>query len=100
MGWVRIDDNFPHHPKVIAAGPVAMALYVSAICYSNAYLTNGFVTKVSLKALLPWPSRTAMSRAVSVLVAAELWAVVEGGYQIHDYLDYQPSRAQIIGERE
>jgi hypothetical protein len=100
MGWVRIDDNFPHHPKVVAVGATAMGLYVAALCHSNVFMTDGFVSKVCLGSVLEWKSSKSKERAVSALVAAGLWTVVEGGYQIHDYLDYQPSRAQIVGERD
>ena len=33
MTWVRIDDRFATHPKVMEAGPMAMALDVAAMCY-------------------------------------------------------------------
>ena len=39
----RLDDNFPDHPKVLAAGPLAKALYIDALCYCNRMLTNGWV---------------------------------------------------------
>jgi hypothetical protein len=32
-------------------------------------------------------------------VDAGVWHEVDGGYELHDYLDWQPSRAQVAAER-
>lgn len=40
------------------------------------------------------------NRLPGQLVAAGLWEPMEGGWQIHDYLDYNPSRDQVLEERE
>jgi hypothetical protein len=37
---------------------------------------------------------------VQTLVDASLWHVEEGGYRIHDYLDYQASREQVEAGRQ
>jgi hypothetical protein len=34
------------------------------------------------------------------LVRVGLWQEVDGGYLIHDYGDYQPTKAQVLAERE
>jgi hypothetical protein len=45
-------------------------------------------------------SKRHIAGAIKDLVAAGLWVPVEGGYQIHDYGDYQPLAAQVKAERE
>lgn len=37
---------------------------------------------------------------IAHLVRLGLWEEVEGGYLIHDYDDYQPTKAQVLAERE
>jgi hypothetical protein len=97
MVWVKLDDSYPTHPKMVAAGPLGLALQTSAICYSNRYLTDGYIpTKVAKKLLdldeLPgigWKS------IANRLVEVGAWREVPGGYQIHDYAEYQPSKAEV-----
>lgn len=47
MGWVYLDDNFPTHPKVVAAmaiDPLAPWLYVCGLAYCRKYLKgNGMI---------------------------------------------------------
>ena len=31
MPWTKIDDQFYDHPKVVAAGPLGVALFVSTV---------------------------------------------------------------------
>ena len=96
MTWVRIDEGFPEHPKVIAAGPLASWLHVCAIAYCNRQLTDGFIST----AVLPRLSDGKRTKAhAAALVAAGLWEVAEGGWLIHDFLTYQPSKAKVEAER-
>lgn len=96
MPWVRIDDGLPDHPKVAqVADDAAMWLHVCGLCYANRYLTNGFIPKEQVRRL----SRNG-SRGAAKLVKAGLWFEEEGGYRIHDYLEYQSSRDKVLAERE
>lgn len=92
MTWVKIDDQFPDHPKVLAAGPAAAWLYVCGLCYASRYLTDGFVPAGVVSRL------SDLKRADDVatrLVDAGLWEAADGGYRIHDYLDYQRSASEV-----
>lgn len=107
MGWVRLDDGFSMHPKVISAGPVGMALQVSALCYCNKYLTDGFIPTAVIPSLLPISglydeegNEITWREVVATLVELGIWYEVEGGYQIHDYGDFQPLKKDIEKERE
>ncbi len=94
--WARFDDEFPDHPKVLAAGPLAGWLHVCAICYACRYLTDGFIPEGQIRRLADVDEPSLL---VGRLVSAGLWEVVRGGYQIHDFLAYQPSKAGIEHER-
>jgi len=96
MTWVRIDEGFPEHPKVIAAGPIASWLHVCALAYCNRQLTDGVITTAVLARLSDGRRNTAHAAA---LVEAGLWEVIDGGWLIHDFLHYQPSRAKVESER-
>jgi hypothetical protein len=91
--WVRMDENFPEHPKVAALKADAFRVHVRAICYSARYLTDGVILTSSLS-MVGGTSKLAQS-----LVAAGLWEVADGGYVIHDYLTYNPAREEVLANR-
>ena len=93
MGWVRIDDMFYSHPKVLAAGNAAVGLWVRALAYANAYLTDGHINAETLRTL------GATRRYATTLVKAGLWEPNGNGWDIHDFADYQESREEIETRR-
>jgi hypothetical protein len=101
MVWVRLDDDFSENPKVIAAGPLAQTVYVNALCYANRNLTDGFIPSAMTGRLicLEGPEQSVVP-LVARLVSVGLWEEAEGGYRIHDYLEYNPGRAEVLAERE
>lgn len=96
MTWVRLDDSFPDHPKALQVGPLACWLYVCGIAYANRHLTDGFIPARQVVRLIDAKKVEALAAA---LVDAQLWEVVDGGYEIHDYLVYQPSAEKVKKER-
>lgn len=115
MPWVRLDEEFARHPKVLAAGPLGLAMQVAALCYCNSYLTDGFVPRSVVPGLLHleglgmrmWMGDLAgggedadWKLVVEDLLEAGLWEEVPGGYRIHDYHEYQPTKEQVLKERE
>lgn len=94
MPWIRFEDNFPEHPKVLEAGPRAAWLHVRAIAYCARHLTDGQVSLAVVKTL---NGRKGLTDA---LVKAKLWDRHGDGFTIHDYLHYQPSRAAVEEQRQ
>ena len=103
MPWVRIDDQFYQHPKVVAVGPLGIAMQVSGLCYCNRYLTDGFIPLEVVPRLVPF-DEAKVKQLVSNLLAACLWVAStlskQNGYIVHDYADYQSTKAQILTTRE
>lgn len=97
MTWVRLDDTFPEHPKVLAAGGDAAWLHICAIAYCNRNLTDGFVPTSALKRLSDARTPT---RLAGALVDVNLWEECDGGWLIHDYHMYQPTRAEVLAEQQ
>lgn len=114
MVWVRVDDHFDEHEKIVGVGPLGLALYVAGLCFCNRNLTDGFIPAPKARSLMDWhgiglfepkglggPLHGADGETVAGwLVAAGLWEEVDGGYQVHDYGEYQPSREQVVAERK
>ena len=84
MGWVKLDDGFPHHPKVVGLSDAAVRAYIESLCYAAQYLTDGIV---------PNPI-AANGNLRDELVAAGLWERLENSVRVHDYLVYNPSREE------
>jgi hypothetical protein len=91
--WVRLDDGMSDHPKIAALSNAALGAMVRALCYCARNLTDGFVP---FKVL----GRYSTAKERADLVTSGVLDEVAGGYQIHDYLDYQPSKAEVLAERE
>lgn len=97
MPWVRLDDRFPSHRKVALISDRAFRLYVSALCWASENLTEGRI----LDRELPLVARVRGPKTVAKeLEAAQLWDRIEGGWVIHDYLEYNPDRARVQADRE
>lgn len=92
MTWFRIDDQFDDHPKVVAAGNAAIGLWCRGGAYASKYSTDGFIPRSYLR------THGTVSLAHK-LVAVGLWISVEGGYQMQDFLDYNPSAEQVKRDR-
>lgn len=124
MPWVRIDEDFAEHPKLAKAGPLAMALQVAALCYCNRHLTDGFIPWSVARTLVAWeflgheelrgpkhyriavtsgrdeaPAEVSADFVIGLLLEVGIWDQVEGGYAIHDYSEYQPTRDVVLEER-
>lgn len=93
MPWFRLDDSFDTHPKVLMAGNEAVGLYIRCGTYAARNLTDGFVGQ---EIVLLYGSDS----LAATLVRVGLWHRARGGWTIHDYLDYNPSREQVLAKRK
>ncbi len=119
MTWVRLDDHFDEHPKLAAAGPFGIALFVVSIAYCNRNLTDGFVPRSAMATMFHNQWVTADQKLWTAgmtcgmhgddldllviaghLVDVGLLEEATGGFRIHDYGDYQPSKDEVLQQRE
>lgn len=87
--YVNVDDHFTEHTKVLDIGPVAEALWLRGLLYCSRNLTDGLVPRAFVRRMGDVEPCTA-----EVLVRAGLWEDDEDGYRVHDYLDWQRSKAE------
>ena len=95
MPWGRLDDSFDAHRKVRRAGLEAVGIQARALSYCAGALTDG---KVDPEWLEERAGRRA-SKLGELLVVAGLWEPNGDGWVIHDYLDYNPSRQEVLERR-
>lgn len=124
MPWVKIDDHFDEHPKMQKVGPIGWGFWLAGIAYCNRNLTDGFIPWSKARTLcsfeiveddgMLWELGRNSGHAgedltadwvISLLIDAGLWEEVGNGngriegYLIHDYPEYQPTRAQVEEEK-
>src|SRR5262245_51136165 len=96
MAWVRLDDGFTDHPKVIRAGEDAGWLFVAGLCYSGKHLTDGFIPEGKVDTLT---RKRQPGKLADKLIEVGLWERVDGGYQVHDYLQWNP-RGEVVKKKQ
>lgn len=99
MPWARLDDQFHGHMKAKLAWrtPRALGLHLLAMSYCAGLVTDGFVDDLFVEEKLP--SKAERTKTCGALVDAGLWTKVEGGYVIHDWLHYNPSKEKVEERR-
>lgn len=109
MTWFRSDDGFPEHAKIDRLAAVTGGGYPYAAarcvwhdmgCDCSARLTDGaFDTARALRVVrLP---KAVVLRALENLAAAGLIeSRGENLWAFHDWLDYQPTRASVLSQRD
>lgn len=96
MPFLNLDDNFAEHPKVDTLTDSAFRLHVSGLLHCSRLMTDGFVDSAKVSRLVPRYKKGALEE----LVRSTLWIKGVRGYQIHDYLDWNRSRAEIEEKRD
>lgn len=115
MTWVRFDDQFPIHRKVKGLSDGAYRLHSEAIFWCARNTTDGFVhtDDVSelatarrphkfipeLEARGSWHRSDQACQSESCPASRED-RPTEQGWIIHDYWDYQPSKAKVVADRK
>ncbi|MCZ4514523.1 hypothetical protein O3Q52_41615 [Streptomyces sp. ActVer] len=104
MPWFALDDGFDTHPKVRKAGNAAVGLFVRLGVHATKHLTEGHLDGAIVR---DYGTDATVRKLISVgmlhapgHICQHCPQPVEGGFYIHDYLDYNKSRAQIEAARE
>ncbi|WP_166390274.1 hypothetical protein [Nocardioides ochotonae] len=119
MAWVKFTDDFYDNLKMDHVGPLGVALWAVGMGYCNRNLTDGVIHRSKALRLLDFeglvyegesPDATA-DITITALVDAGLWHADghncdecvqpgRGRYVVHNYLEYQPSRRDVLARRE
>lgn len=98
MTWVKLDDQFFSHPKVLDLSKDQKLLYLAALAHCAANLTDGKLSRASIRIIAATvdvpPSEAA------ALCDAKLWEPDADGYKIHDFGDYNPRSEDVKASRE
>ena len=96
MAWVRVDDTLYSHPKIMqvwAANRGSIGIWLFGASWAAQHRTDGHVTAEHVNALTA--GRRERDRLVEPLVDAGLWVPNGDGWAIHDWRDYNGTRAEV-----
>jgi len=89
LKWVRLDTSFYTNQKILDLAHThhhrAIAVYMCALAYAGGQGTDGWIPAAALTLIHGRPTDA------NHLVEAGLWTPRPGGWDIHDWRDYQPS---------
>ena len=104
MSWFRVDDGMLDHPKwkraIRDGGDAALHLWLSLGTWCSRHLTDGKVPADMLSEIPGPKGKRTRERAMRALESEKLLVKhIDGSVLVHDYLDYNPSRADVLAER-
>lgn len=90
LSWVRVDASLASNHKILTllserGGDHALCVYIFALGYCAAQGTDGFIPEIALGLI------HGRKRDSDLLVQVGLWHSQPGGFEINDWLQYQPS---------
>lgn len=97
MTWVRLESAFWCNPKVLQLKHLnkyrAISAYVGGLGYSGQQGLDGFIPDRALTLIDCGP------RDATALVEVGMWHPIDGGYEINDWHDYQPTAEKVQQRR-
>jgi 5-methylcytosine-specific restriction endonuclease McrA len=106
MPWLKVDEGFVEHPKVIAAelrlkgrhrrGRV-VAVWLEMACFAARNLTDGAIPSIVAKKL---HTDHKPLEVIAAMVKAGLVHRTADGFLLHDFGAYNPSAAEVKAKRD
>lgn len=102
MPWFRLDDEGAFHAKVLDAGNEAYGAWVRAGQWCSQRRTDGFIPFATAHTIAPakiW-KRLEAAKGTSIVGLIEAIEPSLGGYQIHDFVVYNPTSEETDDRRK
>lgn len=99
MAWIRLDDDYMDHPKILALSDGAFRLWHEGIRYCRKLLTDGLVPTAALKLFRYASGKRLDELTTSHCGSDPLWHKVDAGYLVHDYLIWNRSKEHEVQDR-
>lgn len=106
MPWARLDDGLNDDAKLNALSAPAFRLWVRGLVWCQKNLSDGFIPEREIPRLTAETRERDRPKLIAELCATlvpgkgALWVQVDGGYQMHDFLEWNDSRDKVLAERE
>lgn len=92
--YISVEVDFFDHGKTTEVGEAVAFRHLRAMAWCHRHRTDGFLPRGSALAIV-YSEATAKK-----LQKAGLWDRARGGWRIHDYLEHQPSKADLEASAE
>lgn len=103
MAWGRLHDRANGNGKLLALSDAGWRMWGCGLIYCQDNLTDGFIPEAAIFTF-------GVKARNKIVVADELcqslvpgrgplWHKVAGGYQVHDFLDWNDPREKVLAER-
>ena len=91
MAYIQVEASVRTHKKFLEAGPAPSWLWLCSLAYCQEGLTDGFIPTDAL----PYLGVKNAKQLAERLEKAGLWDKVNGGWQVHDYLEHNRSASEV-----
>lgn len=104
MAWGRLHDQANANAKLLALSDAAWRMWGCGLIYCQCNLTDGFIPEHAIHTFgVRAKNKEAVAEELCQVLApgkGPCWRRVDGGYQVHDFLDWNDSRADVLEGRQ
>lgn len=95
MAWIRLSDNYIDNPKFLALSAAAFRLWHEGMAFCRKHQTDGAIPTSALCGFRYYKPSWATELSLPYQAGANpLWTPTTTGYEVHDYLAWNPSKAE------
>lgn len=100
--WVKLNDQAPNDPDIDALSDGAFRLWITAICYCQAQLTDGYVSTERIKRLIPRFKPSYLDELTKTTADADtpIFVAAGDGYIIRNFVKWNKDRAYWAAKRQ
>ena len=99
MSWVKLDDAFFANRKVRSVSVQASHLALAGLCFCAQNENDGHLLDDDVKLIANMAKVGPAAKLVEELVGVGVWERENGGFAVHDFLEYNPSHAELEQKR-
>jgi hypothetical protein len=97
--WAKFDDSYFSNRKVRSVNGMARLLHMASIIHCSAQESDGFYPKTDLALVAAMAGVEDPASAAISLMNARLLHDRGDSFEVHDFLDYNPSHAELEDKR-
>lgn len=98
--FVKLQIAAPTHPRLLGVSIEARWLWLCGLVYCKLQLSDGIISDAAFMTLPMHGSHESIAVLADQLIGAGLWDRLPNGFRVHDYLDHNPSRADVVALME
>lgn len=98
--WAKLDDHYYDNLKILSVSIQARWIHTAAICWCSQHLTDGVIPRRQAWKLGAEDESSRPGEWIDELLRANLFEPSgPDAYRVHDFLEYNPTRADVLEQR-